>query len=117
LEIELSVSELDTEDPGPSEGMDTSDEMLMSGVSMDIREARSENKDIVSESDMPDDERSESAEAARVRNRRCWVVWWCSASSWSITVRIVGVGIVGKHTITARIFKNPATEPIKLPEY
>jgi hypothetical protein len=71
--------------------MDASDETSTSGVSMDIKDARSETSDI--ESEVPDDETSDSAEAMCCRNRCCWLLLWCSASSWSITVRIVGVGI------------------------
>ena len=67
-----------------------SDEMLILGVSIDIRDVRSENKDIDSESD---DKTSESAEATRSWNRCRWVVWWCCVSSWSITVRMECVGM------------------------
>ena len=68
--------------------------MWTSGVSMDIREAAlaSETTDI--ESEVPDDEISESAEATHSRNRCCRVLLWCSLSSSSITVHMVGVGIV-----------------------
>jgi hypothetical protein len=72
--------------------MDASDETSTLGVLMDIKDARSETSDI--ESEVPDDETSDSVEAMRCWNHCRWLVLWCSASSWSITVRIVGVGIL-----------------------
>jgi hypothetical protein len=59
------VSEFDVGDAGSSVYMSPSDEMWMSGVSMEIMEAAlaSETTDI--ESEVPDDEISESAEATR----------------------------------------------------
>ena len=64
LENRLSVSEPD-EGSGSSECMDTytSEETLISGVLIDIKDARSETSDIKSEADIPDDEISDSAEA------------------------------------------------------
>ena len=72
------------------------EEMSISGVLIDIEDARSETSDIKSEADVPDDEISDSAEAMRCRKRCCWLVRWCCVSSLSITVRIDGVGIVVK---------------------
>jgi hypothetical protein len=97
MEFNPSVSELDVVDAGSSVSMNPSDKTWISGVSMDIREASEswfdrETTDI--ESEVPDDETSESVDATRSRNRHCWVVRWCSLSSSSKTVRIVGVGIV-----------------------
>jgi hypothetical protein len=71
-----------------------SDETLISGVSMEIGDARSETSDIESEVDVPDDETSDSAEAMNCWKCHHWIVRQCSISSWSITVRIVGVGIL-----------------------
>lgn len=52
----------------------------------------SETTDI--ESEVPDDETSERAAATRSRNHCRWVVRWSSLSSSSMTVHMVGVGIV-----------------------
>ncbi len=75
LPLQLSVSEFDVADAGSSVSMNPSDEMWTLGVSMDIREAAlaSEPKDI--ESEVPNDEISESAEATCSQNCCCWVVW------------------------------------------
>lgn len=51
--------------------MDMSEETSISGVSIDIKDARSETSDIKSEADVPDDEISDSAEAMRCRKRCC----------------------------------------------
>ena len=91
--LSVSLSEPDVGN-GLSECMDMSDEMLISGVSMEIGDARSEPSDIKSEVDVPDDETSDSAEAMNCWKCCRWTVRRCSISSWSITVRIVGVGIV-----------------------
>ena len=96
-ENKLSVLELDV-GSGLSECIDISEETLILGVSIDIKEARSdsETSDIKSEADVPNEEISDSAEAMCCQKHRCWLklVWWCSVSSWSITVRIDGVGIL-----------------------
>ena len=57
--------------------MDMSEETSISGVSIDIKDAMSETSDIKLEadSDIPDDEISDSAEAMRCRKRCCWLVW------------------------------------------
>jgi hypothetical protein len=87
------VSELDVEN-GSLECVDVLDEMLILGVSMDIRDARSETLDIESEVDVPNDETSNSAEAMHCQKCCHWLVWQYSASFWSITVCIIGVGIL-----------------------
>ena len=71
-----------------------SEEMLISGVSIDIKDARSETSNMKSETDVPDDEISDSAEAMCCCKHHCWLMQWCYVSSWSITVHIVGVGMV-----------------------
>ena len=70
-----------------------SEEISILGVSMEIKDARSETSDIKSEADVPDDEISESAEAMCWQKHCCWLMQWCSVSSLSITVHIVGIGI------------------------
>ena len=79
---------------GLSECMDMLDETLISGVLMEIRDERLEPSDIESEVDIPDDETSDSAEVINCWKCCRWTVWQCSISSWSITMRIVGVGIL-----------------------
>jgi hypothetical protein len=91
--LSVSLSEPDVEN-GLSECMDMSDETSISGVSMEIGDARSETSDIESEVDVPDNETSDSAEVMNCWKCHCWIVRWCSISSWSITVRIIGVGIL-----------------------
>ena len=56
--------------------MDMSEETSISGVLINIKDARSETSDIKSEadSDVPDDEISDSAEAMHCRKRCCWLV-------------------------------------------
>ena len=89
----VSLSEPDVGN-GLSEYMDMLDETSISGVSMEIGNARSETSDIESEVDVSDDETSDSAEVMNCWKCHRWIVRWCSMSSWSITVRIVGVGIL-----------------------
>ena len=48
-----------------------SEETSISGVSIDINDARSETSDIKSEADVPDDEISDTAEVMRCCKRRC----------------------------------------------
>ena len=52
-----------------------SDETLILGVSIDIKDARSETSDIESEIDVPDDRTSESAEAMHCRKHCRWLAW------------------------------------------
>jgi hypothetical protein len=66
----LSVSE-DVGDGGLSESIDASEEMLISGVSMEIGEPKSERKEI--ESELSDSEMSERAEVICSCNRRLCV--------------------------------------------
>ena len=70
------------------------EEMSISGVSIDIKDARSETSNIKPEADVPNDEISDSAEVMHCCKCHCWLVQWCCVSSWSITVCIVGVGMV-----------------------
>ena len=91
--LSVSLSEPDVGN-GLSECMDMSDETLISGTSMEIRDARLETSDTKSEVDVPDDKTSDSAEAMNCWKCHPWIVWWCSISSWSITVQIIGVGIL-----------------------
>ena len=88
IEDKLSVSELVVVEVGPSECVDMSEETSMSGVSINIGDS-SETPDIKSEADVLDEEMSESTE-----DMCCWLVQWCSVSSCSIMVCMVGVGIL-----------------------
>ena len=85
------MSEFDVGDVGSSVYINPSEEMWMLGVSMDIRdmELAFETTDI--ESEVPDVEISERIETTHSWNHCHWVVWWCSLSSSSITVCMVGV--------------------------
>ena len=91
--LSVSLSEPDVGNE-LSECMDMLDETSISGVSMEIGDARLETSDIKSEVDVPDDETSDSAEAMNCWKCHHWIVQWCSISSWSITVHIIGVGML-----------------------
>ena len=91
--LSVSLSEPDIGN-GLSECMDISDETSISGVSMEIGDARSQTSDIESEVDVPDYRTSDSAEVMNCWKCHRWIMWWCSISSCSITVHIVGVGIL-----------------------
>ena len=75
------------------------EETLISGVLINIR---SETSDTKSEVDVPDEETLDSTEVMHFQKHWHWLMWWCSVSSWSITVPIIGVGIRTKphHRLT-----------------